>query len=221
MYCWLILTVHSLLSLENIITNFPGFTLALVPGYYANQLLDIWYLYLPLREIGVTWANHESACHSSRAARRPRLSLLRQNPNSSSLLIRLQDGAEVVRLPVGSLTKPQEDEVGGVRSGNIPDFYPPPLLGCRSHPSKPPISVRLFGKMDQNRSKQMGSEKNPFGGVQPPLLQSASSHFSRLSGLLPESGEEEGPSRAVKEMEMKGAIEVVRTPSPGFYSRLF
>ena len=32
-YCWLILTVHSLLSLENIITNFPGFTLALVPGY--------------------------------------------------------------------------------------------------------------------------------------------------------------------------------------------
>ena len=75
--------------------------------------------------------------------------------------------------------------------------------------------------MDQNRSKQMGSEKNPFGGVQPPLLQSASSHFFRLSGLLPESGEEEGPSRAVKEMEMKGAIEVVRTPSPGFYSRLF
>ena len=41
----------------------------------------------------------------------------------------------------------------------------------------------------------MGSEKNPFGGVQPPLLQSASSHFSRLSGPLPESGEEEGPSR--------------------------
>ena len=40
----------------------------------------------------------------------------------------------------------------------------------------------------------MGS-KNPIGGVQPPLLQSASSHFSRLSGLLPESGEEEGPSR--------------------------
>ena len=147
MYCWLILTVHSLLSLENIITNFPGFTLALVPGYYANQLLDILYLYLPLREIGVRWANHESACHSSRAARRPRLSLLRQNPNSSSLLIRLQDGAEVVRLPVGSLTKPQEDEVGGggggVRSRNIPDFYPPPLLGCRSHPSKPPISVHL------------------------------------------------------------------------------
>ena len=111
-YCWLILTVHSLLSLENIITNFPGFTLALVPGYYANQLLDILYLYLPLREIGVRWANHESACHSSRATRRPRLSLLRQNPNSSSLLW-LQDGAEVVRLPEGSLTKPQEDEVGG------------------------------------------------------------------------------------------------------------
>ena len=55
-------------------------------------------------------------------------------------------------------------------------------------------AVRLFGGMDQNRSKQMGSE-NPIGGVQPPLLQSASSHFSRLSGLLPESGEEEGPSR--------------------------
>ena len=44
---------------------------------------------------------------------RPRPSLLRQNPKSSSLLIRLQDGAEVVRLPEGSLTKPQEDEVGG------------------------------------------------------------------------------------------------------------
>ena len=40
----------------------------------------------------------------------------------------------------------------------------------------------------------MGS-KNNIGGVQPPLLQSASSHFSRLSGILPESGEEEGPSR--------------------------
>ena len=40
----------------------------------------------------------------------------------------------------------------------------------------------------------MGSE-NPIGGVQPPLLQSASSHLSRLSGFLPESGEEEGPSR--------------------------
>ena len=39
----------------------------------------------------------------------------------------------------------------------------------------------------------MGS-KNPIGGVQPPLLQSASSHC-RLSGILPESGEEEGPSR--------------------------
>ena len=116
----------------------------LVPGYYANQLLDILYLYLPLREIGVRWANHESACHSSRAAR-PCLSFLRQNPNSSSLLIRLQDGAEVVRLPVGSLTKPQEDEVGG--GGSEAETFltstPPPLLGCRSHPSKPPISVQL------------------------------------------------------------------------------
>ena len=224
MYCWLILTVHSLLSLENIITNFPGFTLALVPGYYANQLLDIWYLYLPLREIGVTWANHESACHSSRAARRPRLSLLRQNPNSSSLLNQAAGRGRGGQVSCGKPNKASRGRGrggGGVRSGNIPDFYPPPLLGCRSHPSKPPISVRLFGRMDQNRSKQMGSEKNPFGGVQPPLLQSASSHFSRLSGLLPESGEEEGPSCAVKEMEMNGAIEVVRTPSPGFYSRLF
>ena len=144
------------------------------------------YLYLPLREIGVRRANHESACHSSGAARRPRLSLLRQNPNSSSLL-RLQDGAEVVRLPEGSLTKPQEDEVGGVRIRNIPDFCSPPLSGCRSHPSRPPISaqslppiggrtLRLFGGMDQNRSKPMGS-KNPIGGVQPPLLQSASSQL--------------------------------------------
>ena len=40
----------------------------------------------------------------------------------------------------------------------------------------------------------MGS-KNPIGGVQPPLLQSSSSHFSHLSGILPESGEKEGPSR--------------------------
>ena len=181
-----------------------------MPGYYANQLLDFWYLFLPLWEIGVTWANHESACHSSRAARRPRLSLLRQNPNSSSLLIRLQDGAEVVRLPVGSLTKPQEDEVGGESEAEtFLTSTPPPLLGCRSYPSKPPISVRLFGGMDQNRSKQMGSEKNPFGGVQPPRLQSASSQKRRALHV------------PIKEMEMKGAIEVVRTPSPGFYSRLF
>ena len=73
-------------------------------------------------------------------------------------------------------------------------------------------ALRLFGGMDQNQSKPMGF-KNPIGGYSL-LLQSASSHFSRLSGILPESG-------AVKEMEMKGAIEVVRTPSPGFYSRLF
>ena len=58
----------------------------------------------------------------------------------------------------------------------------------------------------------MGS-KNPIGGVQPPFLQPSSSYFSHLSGALPESGE--------KEMEMKGAIEVIRTPSPDFYSWLF
>ena len=132
MYCWLILTVYSLLSLENIITNFPGFTLALVPGYYANQLLDILYLYLPLREIGVRWANHESACHSSRAARRPRLSLLRQKCS----LLRLQDGAEVVRLPEASLTKPQEDEVGGESESET--FLTSTPLPCQGVGATPP-----------------------------------------------------------------------------------
>ena len=55
-------------------------------------------------------------------------------------------------------------------------------------------ALRLFGGMDQNRSRPMGS-KNPIGGVQPPLLQSSSSHFSHLSGTLPESREKEGSSR--------------------------
>ena len=171
MYCWLILTVHSLLSLENIITNFPGFTLALVPGYYANQLLDILYLYLTLREIGVRWANHESACHSSRAARRPHLSLLRQNPNSSSLL-RLQDGADVVSLPEGSLTKPQEDEVGGSRNQKHSRLLIPSTVRVSEPPLQAsdfgPISasnmrqaLRRFGGMEQNQSKPMGS-KNPY-----------------------------------------------------------
>ena len=224
-YCWLILTVHSLLSLENIITNFPGFTLALVPGYYANQLLDILYLYLPLREIGVRWANHESACHSSRATRRPRLSLLRQNPNSSSLL-RLQDGAEVVRLPEGSLTKPQEDEVGGESESET--FLTSTPLHCQGVGATlqasdfGPISasnrgqaVRLFGGMDQNRSKHLLEGYSlPFSSL-PPLT----SPVFLASFQNPEK--RRALHVAVKEMEMKGAIEVVRTPSPGFYSRLF
>ena len=58
--------------------------------------------------------------------------------------------------------------------------------------SEPPLQASDFGPIAA--SKSMGS-KNPIGGVQPPLLQSASSHFSRLSVILPESGEEEGPSR--------------------------
>ena len=191
------------------------------------------YLYLPLREIGVRWANHESACHSSRAARRPRLSLLRQNPNSSSLLIRLQDGAEVVRLPVGSLTKPQEDEVGGggVRSRNIPDFYPPPLLGCRSHPSKPPISVQSLPPIG-GRLSAFSAEWTKIGAskwVLRTLLEGYSLPFSSLPPLTspvflaPYQNPEKRRALhvAVKEMEMKGAIEVVRTPSPGFYSPLF
>ena len=49
------LTVHSLLSLENNLTPFPGFTQAHVPKYYANQLVGIYIL--PLWEIGVRRAN--------------------------------------------------------------------------------------------------------------------------------------------------------------------
>ena len=81
-------------------------------------------------------------------------------------------------------------------------------------------ALRLFGGMDQNQSKPMGF-KNPIGGVQPPLLQSASSHFSRLSGILPESGEEEGPSRCSEGNGDERGDRSRRTPSPGFYSRLF
>ena len=75
--------------------------------------------------------------------------------------------------------------------------------------------------MDQNRSKQMGSEKNPFGGVQPPLLQSASSHFSRLSGLLPESGEEEGPSRCSEGNGDERGNRSRKDSFSGLFSRLF
>ena len=66
----------------------------------------------------------------------------------------------------------------------------------------------------------MGS-KNPIGGVQPPFLQSSSSYFSHLSRALPESGEKEGSSLSCEGNGDARAIEVVRTPSPGFYSRLF
>ena len=188
------------------------------------------YLYLPLREIGVRRANHESACHSSRAARRPRLSLQRQNPNSSSLL-RLQDGTEVVRLPEGSLTKPQEDEVGGVRIRNIPDFCSPPLYGCRSHLSRPPISAQslppIGGKLSAFSAEWTKIRASQW--VLRTILEGYSLPFSSLPPLTSPVflASYQNPEKrralhdAVKEMEMKGAIEVVRTPSPGFYSWLF
>ena len=83
-------------------------------------------------------------------------------------------------------------------------------------------ALRLIGGMDQNQSKPMGS-KNPFGGVQPPLLQSALPPLTSPVFLASYQNPEKRRALhdAVKEMEMKGAIEVVRTPSPGIYSRLF
>ena len=135
-----------------------------MPGYYANQLLDILYLYLPLREIGVRWANHESACHSSRATRRPRLSLLRQNPNSSSLSF----SAEWTKIGASKWV---------LRT--LLEGYSLPFS------SLPPLTSPVFLASYQNPEKRRALHV------------------------------------AVKEMEMKGAIEVVRTPSPGFYSRLF
>ena len=66
----------------------------------------------------------------------------------------------------------------------------------------------------------MGSE-NPFGGVQPPLLQSASSHFSRLSGPLPESGEEEGPSRCSEGNGDERGDQSRKDSFSGLFSRLF
>ena len=53
--------------------------------------------------------------------------------------------------------------------------------------------------------------KDPIGGLQPPLLHLF--NFSTTSGSLPESREKEDIYIAMKEMEMKGAIEVTQTPS--------
>ena len=78
-------------------------------------------------------------------------------------------------------------------------------------------AVRLFGGMDQNRP------------IRRTLLEGYSLPFSTLPPLTSPIflASYQNPEKrralhiAVKEMEMKGAIEVVRTPSPGFYSRLF
>ena len=65
--------------------------------------------------------------------------------------------------------------------------------------TSPPLQVSDFGGVGQNQSRPMAS-KNPIGGVQTPLLQPSYSLFSHLSGTLPESGEEEGPSRCSEEI---------------------
>ena len=107
----------------------------------------------------------------------------------------------MVRLPEGSLTKPQEDEVGGVRIRNIPDFCSPPLSGCRSHPSRPPISAQSRPPIG-GRLSAFSAEWTKIGASQWvlwTLLEGYILPFSSLppltSPVLPESGEEEGPSR--------------------------
>ena len=139
--------------------------------------------------------------------------------------------AEVVRLPEGNLTKPQEDEVGGFRNRNIPDFCSPPLSGCRSHPSRPPISVQSLPPIG-GRLSTFSAEWTKIGAskwVLRTLLEGYSLPFSSLPPLTSPIflASYQNPDKrralhnAVKEMEMKGAIEVVRTPSAGFYSQLF
>ena len=120
---------------------------------------------------------------------------------------------------------------GRVRSRNIPDFYPPPLLGCRSHPSRSPISVQSLPPIG-GRLSAFSAEWTKIGAsewVRRTLLEGYSLPFSSLPPLTSPVflASYQNPEKrralhvAVKEMEMKGAIEVVRTPSPGFYSRLF
>ena len=91
----------------------------------------------------------------------------------------------MVRLSEGSLTKPQEDEVGGVRSRNIPDFCSPPLSGCRSHPSRPPILAQSLPPMG-GRLSTFSAEWTKIGAskwVLRTLLEGYSLPFSSLPPL--------------------------------------
>ena len=81
----------------------------------------------------------------------------------------------MVRVPEGSLTNPQRDEVRGNKARLTPEYCLPPLCGCWDQASDfGPISVSnkrqalsLFGGVGQNRSNPMGT-KDPIGGVSPP-----------------------------------------------------
>ena len=120
----------------------------------------------------------------------------------------------------------------GDRTRLIPDFCSPSLSGCRSHPSRPPISVQslppIGGRLSAFSAEwtKIGTSqwvlRTLFGGVQPPLFQCSSSHFSHLSGILPESGEKEGPSRCSEgNGDERGERSRKDSFSEGFYSRLF
>ena len=109
---------------------------------------------------------------------------------------------------------------GGVRSRNIPDFYPPPLSGCRSHPSRPPISAQSLPPIG-GRLSAFSAEWTKIGAskwVLRTLLEGYSLPFSSLPPLTSPVflASYQNPEKrralhdAVKEMEMKGAIEVIK-----------
>ena len=129
------------------------------------------------------------------------------------------------------LPKPQEDEVGGIRIRNIPNFCSPPLFGCRSHPFKPPILVQSLPPIG-SRLSASSAEWAKIGADQWVLRTLSEGYSPPFSSLPPLTSPiflapYQNPEKrkalhlAVREMEMNGAIEVIRTPSPGFYSRLF
>ena len=142
-----------------------------------------------------------------------------------------QEGVEVVRVPEGSLTNPQGDKVRGNRARLIPDTCLPPLPGCRGHPSMTPILVQSLSPIGGRLSAFL-AEWAKIGAAQWVLriiLEGFSLPFVSLPPLtapmflapLQNPEKRKALHVAVKAMEMKGAIEVVRTPSPDFYSRLF
>ena len=120
----------------------------------------------------------------------------------------------MVRLPEGSLTKPQEDEVRGDRTRLIPDFCSPPLSGCRSHPSRPPISVQslppIGGRLSAFSAEWTKIEADQW--VLRTLLEGYSLPFSSVPPLTSPIflASYQNPEKrralhdAVKEMEMKG-----------------
>ena len=134
---------------------------------------------------------HLSLPQSSQPVRKLRPSFLGLTSLPSSL-IRLQERVEVVKVPVGNRTR------------LIPDYYSPPLSGCRSHPSSPPILVQSLPPIGCRLSafsaewaKLRADQwvlRTLLEGYRPPPPPILQPYFSHFSGALPESGEKEGPS---------------------------